>query len=354
MDIQKKITDYQLDQTLNSLQGLPFCQHRFQAKHLWAIEAACAAGRPLLLKGEPGIGKSQLARAAAQYLGRALLSSTVHVRSESQDLLWQFDAVARLGEAQLYGHTQQKNMRDLLAVERFIQPGLLWWAFDYHSAARQQAHYQSQEPLSEAELQQVSENVKPPGFYPENWQTHQGYVVLIDEIDKGESDVPNGLLEVLANNQFLVPALYKTVGFKAETLPLVIFTSNDERQLPPAFERRCFVVHMQLPDHPSLALDSALGTAKQQFVEHLQHIAQVHFADTVAPDLSRDLAEKLYHVRDEASPGDPKPGQAEYLDILRALCQMVQVQIGDQAAAYQQQHAMLEHVKALAFDKHLA
>ena len=355
-DIQTKIEEYPESQSLDALIGLTPCQHFFKKEHLWAIEAARAAGRPLLLKGEPGIGKSQLARAAAQYLNRALLSHVVQSRCESQDLLWHFDAVARLAEAQLYGQQKADNIRELLAMKNFIHPGLLWWAFDYQKAAQQQAIYQyPQESFSQENIEVLikEKKLERPGFYPKDWKPDDGYVVLIDEIDKGESDVPNGLLEVLANNQFLVPPLHKTVGLEAETLPLVIFTSNDERQLPAAFERRCFVVNLHLPDHISFTSELNRDQQKNDFINYLTNIAEVHFGESIDPKLSDTLATDLYQIRQKVQPQDPKPGQAEYLDILRALREMTDT-IQDATQRYKKQAVIMDEVKDFALEKHLA
>src|SRR3954468_18423833 len=129
---------------LASGQQVPEQVHVFGESEVWAIDAALAARRPLLIRGEPGIGKTQLAKAAAVELGRAFLPFVVDARTEARDLLWHFDAVARLAEAQLQGAlagagtADGSGLRDALAVERFIHPRVLWWAFNW-SAARAQA-----------------------------------------------------------------------------------------------------------------------------------------------------------------------------------------------------------------------
>lgn len=112
---------------------LPRCGTWGDAVHLFdqpsadALLAALAAGRPLLVQGEPGAGKSQLARAAAAVLGRAFIAYVVHARSEAQDLLWEFDAVARLGEAQVLGALPSSlSAEQRLDPRRFLTPGPLW------------------------------------------------------------------------------------------------------------------------------------------------------------------------------------------------------------------------------------
>jgi MoxR-like ATPase len=144
-------------------------------------------GRPLLVRGEPGVGKTQLAEAAAAVLERAFYPFVVDSRTESRDLLWNFDAVLRLADAQLYA-TLEKNKERLekeLDVRNFVEPGPPWWAFDWESA--QHASRRGSTPLRNYQNDAYKDN---------------GWVVLIDEIDKAESDVPNGLLEALESVQF--------------------------------------------------------------------------------------------------------------------------------------------------------
>ena len=125
-------------------------RHQFEPRQLKAINAALSASRPLLVRGEPGVGKSQLARAAAKALGRVFVQHVVDARTESRDLLWHFDAVGRLAKAQVMGALQiacaepdkrQSSTRkaldvldDELAVEKFLHPRALWWAFDWAGA----------------------------------------------------------------------------------------------------------------------------------------------------------------------------------------------------------------------------
>jgi hypothetical protein len=117
----------------------PATVHRFDETSAWAVRAALAAQRPLLVRGEPGSGKSQLARAAAEVLKRLFVAEVVHARSESQDLQWRFDALGRLGDAQAMGAGQHspEEVRRRLDQRNYLSPGALWWVFNWQSAVAQ-------------------------------------------------------------------------------------------------------------------------------------------------------------------------------------------------------------------------
>ncbi|MCH7726792.1 MAG: AAA family ATPase, partial [Planctomycetes bacterium] len=198
--------------------------HVFDDDSILAANMAWAAERPLLVRGEPGVGKSQLAEAVARHTNRKFISFVVDSKTEARDLLWRFDAVKRLADAQLIGamgrelsagkpESEDQQMQTIrqcvnvdLAEGQYIKPGPLWWAFDWQSA-------QSQDEISHA-------NSPYPGYIgdPAN-----GCVVLIDEIDKAESDVPNGLLAALGAQEFQ-PFGLDTPVRQGENRPLVIIT----------------------------------------------------------------------------------------------------------------------------------
>jgi MoxR-like ATPase len=268
--------------------------------HLWkqsevnAISAALAAQRPLLVRGEPGTGKSQLARAAAAALGWHLHTSTLHARSESQDLLYQFDAVRRLADAQV---------NQLGDESRYWQPQSLWKALDWdgaHNYGSLRTHCVNGEG-----------SLTPPA--------PSGHVVLIDEIDKAPNDVPNGLLEVLGARRFDIPAIPLTVSGHA-AWPLVIITTNEERELPAAFLRRCMVLTHSVEQKDGY---------RQFLVKH----GQAHFGpgraagegsgggiDIIDPALLELAAKQLAEDREHAQQAQlTAPGLAEYLDLLYAL-----------------------------------
>jgi MoxR-like ATPase len=291
--------------------GLPEQYHLFDDESADAIRAALAAMRPLLIRGEPGVGKTQLAAAAASAFGRPLVTKVVDSRTESRDLMWEFDAVLRLADAQIAVALPAGNvhrppsseeatrdstrvrLREQLAVANYVRPGPLWWAFDWESAKTQAERTQTPIPRLESKSD------------PTN-----GCVVLLDEIDKADTDVPNGLLEALGSGSFTPLGRSDPIEVKGEP-PLVVITTNEERVLPNAFMRRCLVLDLKLPDD-----DDGLTT-------HLVARAVAHFPKHASK--SRDVfvsaAELLVRDRRIAVKANvsPLPGQAEYLDLLRAV-----------------------------------
>lgn len=304
---------------LSSNQNQPEQVHVFDEDTISAVNAAISAKRPLLVRGEPGIGKSQLARAVAKELKRAYILFVVDARSESRDLLWEFDAIARLAEAQLAGamHEKPDEARNRLAVENFLKPGPLWWAFDWNNAQEQ------------ANIATTPTPTQRDGGDPAN-----GVVVLIDEIDKAESDVPNGLLEALGAGEFTPQGRTEPVTIQGTEPPLIIITSNEERALPDAFVRRCLVFYLEL-DEPGAKLQDWLVAR-----------GQAHFSE-VDDEVLRAAAKLLSDDRKEAIRQNlsPKPGQAEYLDLLRAV-------IEQEPEDVEAQKNLLQVVSRFTLNKH--
>lgn len=281
--------------------------HMMDADMIQAVNAALAIGRPLLIWGEPGIGKSQLAKAVAKQLKRVFLHFVADAKTESRDLLWHFDAVARLAEAQIYKATHDpasKTEPDSMAIEKFIVPGCLWWALNWETALVQADYCKRKAPV-----------------VAEGCSHKNGAVLLIDEIDKADSDVPNGLLEALGSSRFHPQGLDRAVecnGIK----PLVIITTNEERSLPDAFVRRCLSLHLLFPKESEQQQDFLVQRARQNFPglgeEVLNNAAQM-----LTEDRAHAVGNNLY----------PLPGQAEYFDLLRGV-QRLSEQTGIPAQEY--------------------
>ncbi|MEZ5941100.1 MAG: MoxR family ATPase [Planctomycetaceae bacterium] len=278
--------------------------HLLDDREEWAIKAALAANRPLLVRGEPGIGKTQLAYAAAVHLNRPIIRYTVDSTTEPRDLLWTFDAVQRLAEAQVASQIYRdvkdaKELEAKLSVKKFIRPGPLWWAIEWATAKTQ-----------------LGSSERPPAI-PKGWKEANNVVVLIDEIDKADSDLPNGLLEALGSLQFTPQGWNAPITANENSdAPLIVVTTNEERMLPDAFVRRCFVLHIKLPN----VLETR---GERDFIAYVKERGAAHFPQLEVPDLQR-AAEVLVEDRKVAlrDKQTQKPGQAEYLDFLRAFAKL--------------------------------
>ncbi|MCC9601919.1 MoxR family ATPase [Stieleria sp. JC731] len=320
---------------LEKVETWPESKHRFQQETVEAVQAAIAAGRPLLLRGEPGIGKSQVARAVAAYLQIPFFSFVVDERTERDDLLYRFDPVSRLAQAQLAsvrfrqpaergdaleGKSSEDGMPTMtwdeeMAEKRFIRPGPLWWAFNRESAERQAAAYFRDCPRPDSLKNQDGRKGSS-----EQAAGCCSSVVLIDEIDKADPSVPNGLLESLGNHGFRVGYTDEFVELpKNASRPLVIITTNEERELPTAFLRRCFVLMMRFPP---------TGVDEKSF---LLERARVFFTkEDLSDDVCFEVTDQLMGDRKRAEQGGvAKPGAAEFLDIARVL---VNLHPGNEAA----------------------
>ncbi len=264
----------------------------------YAIDAALAAQRPLLVRGEPGIGKSCIAKAATDRgeKKRLYIEEEVTSKTEPNDLLWRYDSVKRLAQAQIMrhpGYGKGKTVDQKLAESRFVSPGPLWWAFNAEDAKRQHGKCSSLcFPLSPN-----SENSKR--------DLANGWVVLIDEIDKADSDVPNALLGAFADREF-TPQFCKKVVLTGTT-PLIVITTNEERELPAAFLRRCLVLELKFPENDQVAW--------------LVNRARKHVGG-LDDSIMKEAAEELLKAR-KASAFRHKPSLAEYIDLLKAIAGLV-------------------------------
>lgn len=216
-----------------------------------AVNAAVALQRPLLIKGEPGTGKTMLAEEVAEGLGMRLIQWHIKSTTKAQQGLYEYDAVSRLRDSQL----GDDRVHD---VANYIKKGKLWEAFD------------------------ADEQV----------------VLLIDEIDKADIEFPNDLLVELDRMEFFVYETGETV--KARQRPVIIITSNNEKELPDAFLRRCFFHFINFPSR-----------------ETMRQIVDVHYPN-IKQDLVNEALEMFFEVRD--IPGlKKKPSTSELIDWLKLL-----------------------------------
>jgi len=215
------------------------------------VNAALTLERPLLVKGEPGTGKTMLALEIARALGRQIFEWHIKSTTKAQHGLYEYDAVSRLRDSQL-GDAKVHDIRN------YIMQGMLWSAFVSNAPA----------------------------------------VLLIDEVDKADIEFPNDLLRELDRMEFYVYETRELV--KARHRPLVLITSNNEKELPDAFLRRCFFHYIRFPDR-----------------ETMERIVHVHHPD-IKKQLLREALEAFFQIREV--PGlKKKPSTSELLDWLKLL-----------------------------------
>ncbi len=216
-----------------------------------AVNAAVTLERPLLVKGEPGTGKTELARQVADALGLRMLEWNIKSTTKAQQGLYEYDAVSRLRDSQL----GEERVHD---VKNYIRKGKLWQAFE----------------------------------------ADEKTVLLIDEIDKADIEFPNDLLQELDRMEFHVYETGETI--RARQRPIVIITSNNEKELPDAFLRRCFFHYIRFPD-----------------AETMRKIVEVHHPGIKEQLLTTALTQ-FYEIRDQAGL-KKKPSTSEVLDWLKLI-----------------------------------
>jgi MoxR-like ATPase len=216
-----------------------------------AVNAAITLQRPLLIKGEPGTGKTLLAEEVAKALGKPLIQWHIKSTTKAQQGLYEYDAVSRLRDSQL----GREGAND---IANYIKQGKLWEAFT------------------------ADEQV----------------VLLIDEVDKADIEFPNDLLVELDKMEFFIYETGETI--RAKTRPIVIISSNNEKELPDAFLRRCFFHYIKFPDR-----------------ETMKQIVEVHFP-AIKPDIIKEALDIFFDVR--KVPGlRKKPSTSELVDWLKLI-----------------------------------
>ena len=216
-----------------------------------AVNAAVTLERPLLVKGEPGTGKTELARQVSGALGLEMIEWNIKSTTRAQQGLYEYDAVSRLRDSQL----GEERVHD---VRNYIRKGKLWQAFD----------------------------------------ADKKVVLLIDEIDKADIEFPNDLLQELDKMEFFVYETGETI--KARHRPIVIITSNNEKELPDAFLRRCFFHYIRFPE-----------------MDTLKQIVEVHHPG-IKQELLTTALTQFYEIRDQQGL-KKKPSTSEVLDWLKLL-----------------------------------
>lgn len=216
-----------------------------------AVNAAITLERPLLVKGEPGTGKTELARQVAASLGLPMIEWNVKSTTRAQQGLYEYDAVSRLRDSQL----GEARVHD---ISNYIRKGKLWQAFE----------------------------------------AEEKVVLLIDEVDKADIEFPNDLLQELDRMEFHVYETGETI--RARHRPVVIITSNNEKELPDAFLRRCFFHYIRFPD-----------------AETMKKIVAVHYPD-LKPRLLDEALGQFFGLR-EVQGLKKKPSTSEFLDWLKLI-----------------------------------
>ena len=286
----------------------------FAQEAVLAVNIALATKRPLLVVGEPGSGKTSLGRFASSALGRIFYRHTVSSRTQSSDLLSAFDAVRRLANAQA-GEPD-------LDPRHYVVPGALWWAMSPRTA-RQRGLVEI-----ESRRQRIDPGL-PPLATAQAGPAEAGSraALLVDEIDKADPDVPNDLLEALDERRFTVPETNDVITSERDDL-LVIFTTNGEREMPPAFLRRCVTLELPPPTR-----------------DWLVDIARRRHGAADAPLFERIAAATMEARKAARDESRRPPGTSEYLDAVSA-CLGLAV---DRSAAAQQ--ALLDLVTEATLGK---
>ncbi|MGH8548685.1 MAG: AAA family ATPase [Methylococcales bacterium] len=260
-----------------------------------ALDVALATDRPLLVSGKPGCGKSRLADAAAAVQGWNFLGRTITSRTRLEELTVEVDQLRRLNDVQVW-----KSKSSMKPDQAYHNPGIFWWAFNPDSARRR--------GLAEKQAGELGVALDYIGMARDQ---NQGVVLLIDEIDKAEPDLPNDLLEPLDRRRFSLPDGGK-IEAASDLKILTIITTNGERELPQAFLRRCVTLELPEPrDHELVTIA-------------LQHYPEGN------PTRIEAIAKRIIAFRTEAANLRRRPpGTGEFLDAIRA-CEELDIEVSNE------------------------
>lgn len=300
--------------------------YHYDEEIILAVNAALAANRPLLVAGPAGVGKSALAANIADQMKWGYEAKVITGQTEGNDLLWRYDTVRRLRDA--YFVIASERQRELVADAAPDAPDEAAASVaDATPAAvgetgeatnREARDAQDGMPGSAAGAPHDPTNVLAYIERGVLWkafarsQKHERVVVLIDEIDKADPDVPNSLLEVLGNGQFTFGETGEEIKVNDNASPFIVITTNDERELSRAFRRRCVTLTLRSPDADRLVK-----------IAHSWNLDQGKGA-SLAPALAQEVA--MLAAR-ETPQGRLEPNAAEYLDALR-VCLDLKVELG--------------------------
>jgi MoxR-like ATPase len=289
----------------------PYAPYQYEGSRLRiAINAALATKRPLLLRGEAGAGKSSLAYDVALVLGWTYYERVVSSRMAASDLLWQYDAIERLSDASKTDRkdetreTKDKTKREkkgekngvqkdeTIAPSKYVRPEVMWWAF-----APDRAKKFAKTP--------------DPGIAGDK----PGAVLLLDEIDKADPDLPNDLLIPVGDGRFHVRELNDDSEVKRSRDCLIVITSNNERELPAPFLRRCVCQELVTPGKEDLLKIAAAHRPELRLQADTKKEKERVKNETQRAD---DLITRMIEIRKACKSGQHKPGTAEILDALHA------------------------------------
>ncbi len=296
-----------LKKDIEACDSWPESVYLLQQKHRIALDAALKLGRPLLIRGECGIGKTELARAAAALLEFRFIPVVLKANTIDEELLYEFDSVERLAVAQLLGGNvaqllgenrnsglEHEKVREYLDKSKFIIPGPFWGAINYGEAFDF--------------INQFTLKHKKPSWDVDSKPRAARALLLVDEIDKAPPNVPDFLLEVLANNGFHpnYPGSVK-ITCEPDARPLVIFTTNEDRRLSDSFLRRCLVLSMSFPEESDLV---AMCCA---------HLGDHHWDNPKKKNELTELVQGFLQFRNSQAEDSSnyRPGISELLDLAK-------------------------------------